>query len=158
MEFYKHFGMKDGRLGKCKICTKNDTKTRADQLSLDQNWIKEERSRHREKYHRLEYREKHRPTPEMKLKAMHKSRSKFPEKYKAKSAAQSIKITKGNNRHHWSYNNEHFKDIIELTVMQHNFIHRFLVYDQSYKMYRKIDTMELLDTKEKHLEYINTIN
>ena len=32
--------------------------------------------------------------------------------------------------------------------------HRFIVYDQERMMYRRYDTNELLDTKEKHESFI----
>lgn len=61
--------------------------------------------------------------------------------------------TKGNHLHHWSYNIEHAKDVIELSIKDHATAHRFMVYDQERKMYRKL-TGELLDTKEGHENYI----
>jgi hypothetical protein len=57
-------------------------------------------------------------------------------------------------KHHWSYNEEHFKDVIWLTKKEHMKGHRFIIYDQERKMYRRIDTNELLDTKEKHERWI----
>jgi hypothetical protein len=61
---------------------------------------------------------------------------------------------KGNHLHHWSYNEIHFKDVIELDIDTHNFLHRYMTYDQPSKMYRRKDTGELLDTKEKHLNFL----
>lgn len=57
-------------------------------------------------------------------------------------------------KHHWSYNVEHYKDIIWLTKKQHKKGHRFLIYDQERMMYRRYDTNELLDTKESHEEFM----
>ncbi len=60
-EYYKHRQMSDGHLNKCKDCTKSDTKKRAIDLSVNPDFLNDERARHREKYHRLKYREKHKP-------------------------------------------------------------------------------------------------
>ena len=65
-DYYKHKQMGDGHLNKCKDCTKKDTKERADELLKDPDWVEKEQARHREKYHRLDYREKHKPTPKQK--------------------------------------------------------------------------------------------
>lgn len=56
--------------------------------------------------------------------------------------------------HHWSYNKEHAKDVIELSVADHYFIHRYIIYDQERMMYRTRDGI-LIDTKEKHVEHFN---
>jgi hypothetical protein len=32
-----------------------------------------------------------------------------------------------------------------------------MTYDQDYFMYRRSDTMELLDSKEKHFNFINQV-
>ena len=39
-------------------------------------------------------------------------------------------------------------------MKDHNTAHRFIIYDQERMMYRRIDTLELLDTKEKHYDFI----
>lgn len=156
-EFYKHAGNSDGHLNKCKSCTKNDTKLRFNKLSLNDEWLDLERARHREKYYRLEYKEKHKPSNEIRERNMKKYYDKYPEKKKAKSSMGNMKcLNKTNEFHHWSYNDEHFKDVIELNFKIHKLVHRFIKYDQSFKMYR--DRLgNLLDTKEKHQQYINYI-
>ena len=66
-----------------------------------------------------------------------------------------IKPFEGAEKHHWSYNIEHAKDVIWLSKKDHMKSHRFIIYDQERFMYRRFDTNILLDTKESHLEFIN---
>lgn len=154
-EFYTHKQMGDGHLNKCKDCTKKDTSERLNKLILDDNFLEKERARHRDKYYRLGYKDKHKPSLENKKKIMDTYIQKYPEKYNCrKLMGKKIKAKDGNQLHHWSYNLEHCLDVIELTKKDHAKAHRFIIYDQERFMYRRIDTMELLDTKESHLKYI----
>ena len=156
-EFYKHKAMGDGYLGKCKICTRKDTKERVELLAEnDPLFIEKERKRHRDKYYRLGYKEKHKPTPESKRDAIKRYKEKYPEKYKAKSLCSLIKCTKGNHLHHWSYSLENAKDVIELNSKNHALIHWFLKYNQPLMIYEDLKG-NLLHTKELHLNYINKI-
>lgn len=43
-----------------------------------------------------------------------------------------------------------------MSEKEHNLLHRFMIYDQSVKMYRTKDKL-LLDTKELHIEYFEFI-
>tara|TARA_R110001632_G_C11113067_1_gene392665 strand:+ start:133 stop:603 length:471 start_codon:yes stop_codon:yes gene_type:complete len=151
--------MLDGYLGKCKDCTKSDTKQRQKELSKDPLWVEKEKTRSREKYYRLEYREKHKPTYEMKKEAARRYKSKYPEKYLAISKSSKMKaVIKGNHLHHWSYNEKHYKDVIELTIIEHNRAHRYMTYNDEFKMYSAdLDNDILLDTKEKHIKYLNKL-
>jgi hypothetical protein len=151
--------MADGHLNKCKDCTKEQAKERFKKLSKDKNWAESEKERGRLKYHRLNYRGKNKPTTEQKALLQKRYRLKYPEKHKATQKLNSMKMTNtpGIHRHHWSYNEQHYLDIIPLTIEQHNLAHRHMVYDQERMMYRRIDTMELLDTKEQHEQYIKNL-
>ena len=184
-EFYKHKEMGDGYLGKCKDCTKRDTKERTNILLNDNDWVLKEKKRAREKYHRL-----YSPVKEKKLDSEmnviwmtneqrliseknnrkkwklnnpdkeklrnSNHRKKYPEKYKARNKSQRIPCQKGNQLHHWSYNEEHYKDVIELSVSDHALLHRNMIYDQERMMYRNTDGI-LLDAKESHIELLNKL-
>jgi hypothetical protein len=158
-EYYKHKQMGDGHLNKCKECTKQGSKKRYNNLKENVEFVESEKTRHRDKYHRLNYKSKHKPTSEISRERQQMYKSKYPEKAKARGATCKMKpIVKGNHLHHWSYNEEHLKDIIELLPINHSTLHRFIVYDQERMMYRDCKTMELLDTKEAHLSFIKSLN
>jgi len=150
-DFYKHPYTKDKLSYKCISCAKDVSKKKYNTLKSDPDFILKSRIRAREKYHKYKYKSKKSFDTDLKYK------QKYPEKIQAQIASQYIKIEKGYHKHHWSYNENHYKDIIVLDVSTHHKLHRFLVYDQNFKKYRKIDNNELIDTKDKHIEYINYI-
>jgi hypothetical protein len=152
-QFYAHSQMKDGHLNKCKECTKNDTKSNDLHKRENLEYIEKEKNRLREKYHRL-YKGIKKNTEYNKINQSN-YRIKYPEKYKAKILSHSIKAPELQEKHHWSYSIEDAKDVIFLTKSDHSKAHRFIIYDQERMKYRRIDTMELLDTKESHYEYIS---
>ena len=152
-DYYKHAQMGDGHLNKCKSCTQADSKANALEKSKDPLWVEKEKTRAREKYHRLGYKEIHKPSSESKKLSIDRYKEKYPEKILARNVTTNLKSING-HLHHWSYNKEHLKDGIDISVKDHFTIHRFIVYDQERYMYRRIDTMELLDTREAHESFI----
>lgn len=141
----------------CIPCTKVRQKLTREKMMLNPEWAEKERERNRLKYYRLGYREKHKPTPEKQKEISEKYRKNHPEKFEVRKLSSNlIPETKGNNLHHWNYNIEFAKDVIELKVDDHYKIHRFIKYDKKTFMYKDLNG-NLLDTREKHEEYIKKV-
>ena len=157
-DFYRNKLMTTGFAKQCKPCVKDRARLRRNRLKKIPDWIKKERARHREKYHRLGYREKHKPSYESKRKIMERYNEKYPEKAVSKTGSGRLRkaysIPQTIELHHWSYDYGKREDVICLSRKDHALIHRFLFYDQPNKAY-KDPAGNLLDTREKHIAFIS---
>ena len=141
-EYYTHKQTSDGHIGKCKSCTKADSAKRLAEKRNDPEWAFNERSRKRRTN-----------------RTCRKSRTKEDKtspKYGARLAAQRIPKKDGHQNHHWSYREEHWKDIIQLETNDHYKVHRFMIYDSERLQYRTIHGV-LLDTKESAEHYYSKV-
>lgn len=143
--------MADGRLTVCKECVKTRVREREAKLRKNKDWVEKERKRSRDKFMRLNYKVKYLTNP----KEREKWNRKYPEKVLCHKKFDKSPM-KGYNYHHWSYNEEHYFDVIELSIKDHNRLHHYLKYDQSVFMYRTLEG-KLLDTREKHIEYMEAV-
>ena len=146
--FYKHPKMSDGRLNKCKDCAKKDSKELYHDKMKNPEFAEKERHRSR-----VKSRNSNRSyTSEQVRRWNNNWKNKYPEQYAAKLACDQMERKK-EELHHWSYKEEHLKDVIHMSMNNHRIAHRYIQYDQERMMYRTIEGI-LLDTKKTHKEYI----
>ena len=79
-----------------------------------------------------------------------------PNKTRAKNQAAKYRKD-GFELHHWSYNECHFEDVIQLSIIEHSRIHQWMVFDEDTLLFRKKTDNELLKTKQDHMEYMEFV-
>ena len=102
-------------------------------------WRLKERERTKEKYHRLGYASRPRPNKEAVLKNLHKK----------------LRIPKGLEGHHWSYEAEYLEDVIIMNPCQHKRLHALM--ERSGKNFLCKKSKKIL-TKEDHLKLIENLS
>lgn len=156
-EFYKHPLMIDGCLNKCKSCVKEYSKSNYKSNTCKDGFLEKERIRAKLKY-RKKIESKGKPIqdqlPKVHSETWRNFFEKYPEKYKAYSVSQNVPVKiKGNHKHHWSYSENNFKDIIELSQKDHVLAHTKIYYDQKLLCFIGLSG-EVLDTREAHVAYL----
>jgi len=148
-EFYKKKSMADRRFSICKPCHIKSVANRVAEKSKDPEWIWRERERSRKKHRRYKADGRRKKWDGV------QERSDVVKK-RANDAARSIRAGKGKHKHHWSYLKKHWKDIIPLTRIQHNRVHRYTAYDPKRRIHKTFHG-RLLDTKATAIKYYKYI-
>lgn len=145
-EFYSHPRMADGHLNKCKECTKKDVKKNYDRKAKDDTWVEKERARGREKYHRLNYKDKD---------CNKETRRDFHAPSYVSRALRRIGYdVKGKEAHHWNYNKQ--RSVILLSPKAHHRVHKHIIANREDKYCYTLDGVRL-DTEEKTLKYYKEV-
>lgn len=149
-EFYKHKQMSQGRDSKCKECVKARSKERHHRLTKeDPDFLIKERARHREKYSRLGYKDKQKEWDENKP---------WKKTQTYKNLSRDLGLEKSQEAHHWNYNDEYLRDVFVMEASPHKILHTYLTLDIDKRVFFVTETKELLDTKDKHKNFIKKLN
>ena len=138
--FYKHPRMADGRLNKCKDCTRKDVSENIAKKSENIEWRRKERARGREKYRRLGYKSSS---------SSHKETKDVARYFRSRGVCLA-----GCEYHHWNYN--HIYDVIVMPIGLHRKLHNLLKFDQESKCF--FYNGELLTSRQEHIDLIKSIS
>lgn len=144
-DYYKHKGMSDGHLNKCKECTKDYSSKRHYKITSTPEGLEKERYRHREKYHRLNYKEQQ--------KVWDKDKP-WKKTTVYKGLSRKFKTPKGFELHHWNYNNDYLTDVVVIKTSEHRKLHRLLELDIKKRIYKTKKEGKYLSTKSEHCAFI----
>lgn len=139
--------MKDGHLNKCKDCCKQDAKERESKLRLNPEWVEKEKARARDKYRRLNYKEKQKDWDKNKP---------WKQSSKYKGLSKKFNAMKGIELHHWSYKDEHLEEVFFLPIKFHRYAHTFLTLDLDERFFIHKTGIKL-DTREKHQRFLDSL-
>lgn len=142
-EFYKHKNMPDGHVNKCKSCNKLDNLKNYQDKMKDPAFAEKERIRHKDKYARLDYKNKQ---------LIWDQNKPWKQTSTYKNLNRKFKLPKGYELHHWNYNDEYLEDVFILSIEAHRKLHTFLEFDLDKRIFKDLEG-NYLDTKEKHQAY-----
>lgn len=127
-------------MNKCKQCTKDGAKKRHYQLSKNPEWVESERSRNKEKWHRLGYKEKQLEWNASRPWTKNSTYKNLKRNVKAAVRLGNIpglNSVQGLELHHWNYNK--LESFFLLTPSQHKRLHAQLTFDEVSLTYKYQD-------------------
>lgn len=139
----------DSNLSTCKKCIIVKSKLQTAIKTSTPEGLKKERERHRDKYRRLGYKEQQKEWDKDKP-------WKDSNTYKGLRKKHHRDLPREFELHHWNYNDEYLLDVFILNIKDHKNLHNSLFLNLEKRIFYLEDGTEL-DTKEKHLEYINKL-
>lgn len=150
-EFYKHKLTSDGHINKCKECTKENVRKYTAKKKKDPEWRfkLKERARLAAKERRKNGYSSYNPNFDKKW-------TDQDVKCRAASRAAKIDCPKKCQRHHWSYKEAHWEDVIIMKNKDHAKVHRYMTYDEEHKQYRTVHGV-LLDSRELAESYYKKV-